>query len=264
MFELLLPYRLAQIDRCRAGQSECDYRSQLPGHLRHGIGRHSRTAHMSKNRGVRRRSKPPHHLIHHHRQRIPEKIPYQQFVCPHKIAETELNVLIKEPGITEHKYQLDKPGCQRTQRGSLYSHCRTAEEAEDKDRIQYDIADQRDQVYNRCDYHPFHAAHNKKVNLGNSHQDIGKGNNSQILHTLGNDRRIICKYPHQKIRDQQGRHRKYGSDNNGRFHPQSQNLFYSFLISLPPVLCSQHCGAGGQPKQKKHHDILHLSRQGRS
>ena len=47
---------------------------------------------------------------------------------------------------------------------------------------------------NRCHNDPFHTSHNIKISLCDSHKNVRKTDDPQILHALLNHLRFTCKY----------------------------------------------------------------------
>lgn len=65
---------------------------------------------MAQDRSVCCSSKPSHHLIANHQQSIFHKIAEQHLVYLDHIAQPELDIFIKEMGISCHKHNFQNPG----------------------------------------------------------------------------------------------------------------------------------------------------------
>ena len=119
-------------------------------------------------------------------------------LCFKKVGDPELDIFVPHFRVHTYQYHLQEPGNQRSNCRTLHAHGGHSEKPEDQNGIDRNVAEQGTQIYHRCHNDPFHTSHNIKISLCDSHKNVRKTNNPQILHALFDHLWFTCKYP-QKL-----------------------------------------------------------------
>ena len=161
-------------------------------------------------------------------------------------------------GVYQYQNQLDQPGAGRCQGGPGDPHGRQTQQSENKQGVERDVGEQRNEKHHRRDHHPLDAAHDVQIHHSHGGKEVRGRDDPQIHRPLGDHGLVVREQPHNQRGSRLHRRKKDRRDDQRKAKRDPRDFFDGAGVALAPVLGRQHRRPRGQSEKDQGHDELDL------